>query len=234
MRLLTLLFFVSPFFLFSQDLTGPQLLEKSIEYHDPKGAWSEFKGSLELTETRPDGPDRKTTLLLDNQRGFFRLDQVRDGETIMRVVENGECYHAVKGSTELTKEQVEKHRLTCERTQLLRNYYTYLWGLPMKLTDAGTVVDNRVQSIDFQGVNCLSLKVTYDEEVGTDTWYFYFSPETFALIGYRFYHDESKNDGEYIVLKGMVKVGEMLLPQRREWYVNDSDKFLGADILSPK
>lgn len=230
MRILTLFLLFSSPSLFSQNLTGPELLQKSIEYHDPGRTWATFKGKFDLTETRPGGADRSTTLLLDNSTSFFRLDQKRGGELIMRVVENEECHHAVKGK-ELDESLAEKFKLNCDRTRMLRNYYTYLWGLPMKLKDAGTIIHDEVQSVDFQGVSCLSLKVSYEESVGNDTWYFYFHPENYALIGYRFYHDESKNDGEYIILKGEEKLGEMRLPKRREWYVNETDELLGADIL---
>lgn len=230
MRILTLLLLLPSSFLFSQNLTGPELLQKSIEYHDPEGTWSKFKGTVHLTETRPKGADRETKILLDNSRSFFRIDQTREGEVIMRVVENEECHHAVKGK-EMDETLAEKFKLNCERTKLLRNYFTYLWGLPMKLTDPGTLVHNEVQVTEYQGVRCLSMKVTYDEEVGGDTWYFYFDPNTHALIGYRFYHDETKNDGEYIILKGEEKLGEMRLPKRREWYEHGTDEFLGADIL---
>lgn len=228
----SILFILSaiPSFLFSQNLTGPELLQKSIKYHDPKGEWEGFRGTLNLTETRPNGPDRTTTVLLDNSTSFFRLDQTRDGEMIMRAEENDGCHHSIKGK-ELDEGLVEKFKLNCERTKMLRNYYVYLWGLPMKLTDPGTIVHDEVKSVDFQGTSCLSLKVTYSEEVGGDIWYFYFQPETYAMIGYRFYHEESKNDGEYITLDGEEKVGNMVLPKRREWYMNKDDKFLGADIL---
>ena len=233
MRLLLFLFLIPTNFLFSQNLTGPELLQKSIKYHDPNGEWPVFKGTMSLIETRPNGADRSSTLLLDNSKNFFRIDQTRAGETIKRVVENGDCLHSVEGQ-EPSDSLVEKFKLTCERTKLLQNYYTYLWGLPMKLTDPGTIVHEEVQSTDFQGIPCLSMKVTYEDGVGDDTWYFYFEPVSHALIGYRFYHEESKNDGEYILLKGEAKAGEMRLPKRREWYVNDTDKFLGADILEER
>ena len=34
---------------FSQELTGDQLLEKAIKYHDPNGKWESFKGTLLVT-----------------------------------------------------------------------------------------------------------------------------------------------------------------------------------------
>ena len=73
--------------------------------------------------------------------------------------------------------------------------------------------------------------MTYEAEVGEDIWYFYFDPANYAMIGYRFYHDESKNDGEYITLDGETIVNKIRFPQTRKWYINADDTFLGADIL---
>ncbi|WP_369828561.1 hypothetical protein [Flavobacterium sp. ALD4] len=32
----------------AQEISGEQLLEKAIHYHDPKGNWDQFKGKLSL------------------------------------------------------------------------------------------------------------------------------------------------------------------------------------------
>jgi hypothetical protein len=101
----------------------------------------------------------------------------------------------------------------------------------MKLKDPGTIIEEKVESTTFQGTPCYAMKVRYSPEVGQDIWYFYVDKETYALIGYRFYHEESKNDGEYITLEGEETVCQMKLPKTRKWYVNKDDKFLGADIL---
>ena len=104
----------------------------------------------------------------------------------------------------------------------------------MKLKDPGTIIDPKVTAIDFDGQKSLALRVTYEEAVGKDIWYFYFHPETYALIGYRFYHDESKNDGEYITLEGEESLSSLRLPKIRKWYTHKENKFLGADILVKK
>ena len=75
------------------------------------------------------------------------------------------------------------------------------------------------------------LRVTYDEGVGDDTWYFYFDPRSYALVGYRFYHDPAKNDGEYIVLEGESEIGSLRLPRTRKWYTHADDRHLGTDTI---
>ncbi len=230
-NLLLLLFSFSVVPMFSQNMTGEDILKKSIGYHDPNGDWRYFKGGLHLTETRPNGPDRKTHLHINNETSFFELIQKRDGHELVHTFERHSCSHKLDGSTAISDEDRTKHKLNCERTKFLRNYYLYLWGLPMKLTDLGTNVSDEVTKTNFQGQECLAIKVTYDEGVGNDIWYFYFHPATYALIGYRFYHDESKNDGEYITLEGEKTINGIRFPKTRKWYVNSDDRFLGADIL---
>ena len=101
----------------------------------------------------------------------------------------------------------------------------------MKLRDKGTKIQEKVTTTAFQGQEVLSMKVTYDEEVGADIWYFYFHPMTYALVGYRFYHDETANDGEYIPLEGEEIINGIRFPKTRTWYVNKDDRLLGTDIL---
>ena len=47
----------------------------------------------------------------------------------------------------------------------------------MKLTDAGTKI-GEVKSDAFAGAAVHALRVTYEEAVGGDTWYFYFDSES--------------------------------------------------------
>ncbi len=225
---------LTPFCIHAQVITGQQLLEKSIQYHDPKDKWDSFKGTLELTETRPNGADRKSSLKLDNKKSYFHLAQNRDGYSIEKMVEQDNCTYKVNGSTAVPDSLVQKFRLTCPQLQSIRNYYVYLWGMPMKLKDHGTKIHEKVSMTTFQGADVLAMKVTYDKTVGEDIWYFYFKPKTYALVGYRFYHDETANDGEYIPLVGEEMINGIRFPKTRTWYVNKDNRLLGADILEGK
>lgn len=60
--------------------------------------------------------------------------------------------------------------------------------------------------------------------------YFYLDP-TAALVGYRFFHDEAANDGEYIVPEGEVEGAGLRLSKSRAWSVERDDRYLGTDTL---
>lgn len=206
------------------------LIARSIAYHDPSNAWPEFEGTLSLEELRPDGSGRTAEVALDVPSSGFEYRATMDGLAVVKTVADGVCAATVDGATP-SAEEVERLRLGCDQLERSRNYYLYLWGLPMKLRDPGTILDESVAETDFQGQSVLSVRATYDPSVGSDTWYFYFEPATAALVGYRFFHDESAGDGEYIVLEDVVPVGSMRLPARRSWFVNADGRFLGEDVL---
>ena len=214
------------------DVLSPQeIINKSIEYHDPKGILLEKATTLHLTETRPNGKDRKSTISIDIKKERFEMDQLIEEHKIVSTYSKGIISFSVNGSSEISDELKEKYRLKDDRLKMLRNYYQYLWLLPLKLNDAGTILNPTVKSTDFFGKKSLAIQVTYDAEVGNDIWYFYFHPVTYALQGYRFYHDESDNDGEYILLNGETEFKSVRLPKERKWYTHKEDKYLGADIL---
>lgn len=212
-------------------LTADEVLQKAIAYHDPNGNWNSLNTSFQVVMETPDRPERTSTISVDFPNELFILKVEQDGNTYTYNLNGDECSFTLNGNGTISDEEAKKFRLSCERGNFMKNYYTYLYGLPMKLNDPGTKLDPKVMKKTFKGKEYLVLKVTYDAEVGTDDWYFYFDPTTYAMEVYQFYHDESKNDGEYILLSGMEEINGIKMPKVRAWYVNKDNKYLGTDTL---
>ena len=216
----------------AQDMPAAQeVLNKALKYHDSQGDWYKVNHTIKLLSKRPSGADRHTTIALNHLDGSFGMAMQRDGMDIKTSLKDGDCEATVDGSTTFTEEQAETYRLHCDGITRWRHYHGYMLGLPMKLNDAGTILDPEVRHEQFMGNDVLALKVTYEASVGADTWYFYLDPANYALVGTRFYHDESKNDGEYIILEGEVAFEGIRLPKTRKWYYNNNDEFLGEDEI---
>lgn len=223
---------------FSQSLTGNQLLEKAIQFHDPNNQWSSFNGTLYLKMETPKRSPRLSKITIDLPNEYFRVRAKRDSISNIYELKKKKCSASTIGEKfkkELTKEEwKQKLDEDCKRANLYKNYYTYLYGLPMKLRDEGTIIHQKVEKKTFKGKDYLVLKVTYDEAVGKDTWYFYFNPNTYAMEVYQFFKDESKNDGEYILLSGLEDINGIKMPKKRAWYYNNNNGYLGTDYLSSK
>lgn len=223
---------LSPLSTFGQQFTGQQLLEKAIQYHDPNNNWKDFKGKLFITMETPNANDRVSEVSMNLPAEYFKLIWQRDGNTAVQMVEKDSCSISLNGSDKISEENSKELRLNCERTKMMKNYYTYLYGLPMKLKDPGTIIAPKTEKRDFKGKEYLVLKATYEKEVGGDIWYFYFDPKTYAMEVYQFFRDESKPDGEYILLTEEEVVSGIKMPKNRAWYYNNDDKYLGTDHLT--
>ncbi len=212
-------------------LPASEIVRRSIAYHDPDGAWAAERFRFRLWETRPNGHYRSSTVVIDNGNDEFQLWRQDGPDHIVRHSGPTGCTVTINGAEKQFVEAMDINILRCRDNERYRNYYTYLYGLPMKLLDAGTVIAPQARLRYFFGEEYHEVKVTYDPDTGSDTWYFYFDTATFALRGYRFYHDEAQNDGEYILLEDEARVGPLRIPKRRSWYTHRERLFLGTDVI---
>ncbi len=214
---------------FSQQITGNQLLEKAIHFHDPKGNWKTFNGELFITMKTPDQIKRKSEIRINLPKEYFYIKSYKDASTEEYTVNKGICSKVVGGD----KNPSNDPKKTCKRANLYKDYYTFLYGLPMKLKDEGTIVHQKVAKKIFNGKEYWVLKVTYDENVGKDRWFFYFNPKNYEMEAYQFFKKE-ENSGEFILLSGLEIIQEIKMPKTRDWYYNKDNRYLGTDLLSIK
>ena len=215
-----------------QGISGSELLDKAIQYHDPNNNWYSFKSDFTVIMESPKGDKRISQINIDLPASSFKLITNKAGVTIEQGMVRDSCILKIDGKAIISEKDRASHNISCERAKKMRDYYTYLYGLPMKLKDPGTIVHPFVETKIFKDKEYLTLKVTYSEEVGRDTWYFYFDPTSYAMEAYQFFHNESENDGEYIVLSGEEMINNVKIPKVRGWYYNKNDQYLGTDILS--
>ncbi|MFT5215156.1 MAG: hypothetical protein ACI83H_000263 [Glaciecola sp.] len=220
-----------------KELTSEQILNNSISYHDPNNEWNTFNSTFHITMETPDSPNRESDITINNPESAFYLKVVIDTTMVEYKVRGDNCNIAFNRSAQFTEEEAKANNLNCDRAKMYKNYYSYLYGLPMKLKDPGTHISETVEGKSFKGKDYLVLKVTYDESVGSDNWYIYLNPETYAMEVYQFFKkDENGNQkddsGEYILLTEEMVVNFIKMPKVRAWYYNKDDAYLGTDILN--
>ncbi|HEV8079142.1 MAG TPA: DUF6503 family protein [Chitinophagaceae bacterium] len=212
------------------DNAGKNLLKKVIAYHDPKGNWAKLKAKFYLSNTSRDGKENNFELELDNKTGYFCHISHKDGKEIVKGFSNGKEFFLVDNKKDFTEDDKKKYKLNNESVKGIRNFYGYLYGLPMKLKDAGVNVDETVNTEEVDGKTYPTIRVSYDPAVGKDNWFFYCDPQTSALKAYRFNHGKPES-GEYILLDQEININGIRLPKIRKWYLNKDNKYLGTDNL---
>jgi hypothetical protein len=238
MKLIT--FTVVVFFAFNfsgaQSIDGSLLLGKAIQYHDPNNQWQTFNGEFDIIMEVPERSKRVSQITINLPAEYFKVKATQDSVVTEYIIDQGTCLISLNGKTDLSKAELFSNNLSCDRASLYKNYYTYLYGLPMKLKDKGTNVSETVERKSFKGKDYLVLKVTYDETVGSDAWFFYFNPETFAMEIYQFFKTDENgklkpDSGEYIMLSQIEVINQVKIPKVRAWYYNKDDGYLATDIL---
>jgi hypothetical protein len=90
----------------------------------------------------PNGTERLSEITIDLINQYFKLTTVKNDRTVEHT-SNGKSIFS-PGRKEFTEEEVKTFSLTAARAQFMQNYYTYLYGLPMKLKESGTVISSVV------------------------------------------------------------------------------------------
>ena len=76
---------------FGQEMTGSQLLEKAIEYHDPNGSWATFSGTFNVTMKTPTKSDRHSIISLDLLHEYFQLYVIQDNISYEYTLDKQNC-----------------------------------------------------------------------------------------------------------------------------------------------
>ena len=221
---------------FSQTITGSQLLEKAIAYHDPNSNWETFSGLLNVVMKTPNKSNRSSEIKIDLPLEYFHVTATRNAVSTEYIIDKNKCTIKLNEKINISDAELKEHNLSCERAIMYKNYYTYIYGLPMKLKDPGTLINETIERKTFKGQNYLVLKVTYNENIGRDIWYFYFNPKTYELEIYQFFKTDetgklNPNSGEYILLSEITTINDIKMPRNRAWYYNKDDGYLGTDYL---
>ncbi len=208
------------------------VIEKAISAHDPNNYWPQLNQRFSMSIKRDGQDDRYFSVLINNADNVFEYALKKGDSVISQGIKQGQYYFAINSDSILSGEIKEKHQLNNDRTLYMKEVYEYLYGVPMKLKDPGTIIDPTLTEEEFNGQPCWVVKVTYDPDTEGETWYFYINKESYLLAGYRFYFDESKGDGEFIYIDGYESVNGLRLATTKKWHWNkDSAHFRTDELL---
>lgn len=215
----------------AQDLSAEDILNKSIQFHDPEGQWYTSQINLDLKGEYASGLVVQSAIEIYMPSHNFTSRSTRSERELVRKITGDSCFHSVDGNVDIRPEEKMRLKLTCKQTARTRNYNIYLYGLPMKLKDESAILNPLVERETLKGKEYYVIKVSYSPEVGIDIWRFFIHPKTFQMEAYQFYKNEKDKKGEMIFLEGLTQVGAMKLPKARTWYDWPEEKLLGKDIV---
>jgi hypothetical protein len=226
-----LIFFLFPFGIFKQNLSATDIVSKSINAHDSSNNFGKFQGTFLYQIERQNQTTRNFSLVFDKRKSSFSYIVNTDSVSFKQKFIKGKCILEANNSKLLSPDLVKKYDITCERTQYLEKVYNYLFGLPFKLKDPGVILKEKYIETEFNGKQCYELAIEFDKNIGADQWYFYFDKKDFLLAGYKFHHDVSKKDGEFIYLNDYEKINGIIMAKTKKWHWNQTNEHFSTDKL---
>lgn len=198
-----------------KELTSVQILEKTIDYHDPKGEWNQANVELSLLSQSVFSEQNKELIHLG-------IDVPNDSFSYSNTFRNEQVSYAGVECVSESKQGL------CAEKQWTKNFYTYIWGLPMKLKDKGTELNSNVIDTVFFEIPCYALNVKYEAE----NWLYFVNKKSFQLEGFQFIFNKDATKGEVVRNLGTTKLSTINIPSERIWY-DLKGKELGTDIVQP-
>ncbi len=215
---------------YSQDNTGSYYISESQDYHDFNKHLFQKAYIFTLEETRPEKSSRWTILNFDPHQEYYYIKRTEE-DLIKEYIFNKDSISIfLNGNTVHDSSLIAKHKLTPERAMLLKDYYIYLWYLPMNLNGPEAEIQNKIIKKNYGSEKLVEVSVNYPNSENNHSWFFYFHPQKYQLRRSMFYKSEYA-DGEYIVYEGEYQFDGIRIPALRKWYTNAEDKFLGEDKL---
>lgn len=189
--------------------SSKELIDRSIKIHDPNGQWHQLRAQIDIASTviregKEDFSERQLIMKLDEN--YFKM--VQD-----TVVHEFPC-------------------TDCDRAKMYNDYFRFLLGQPMKLKDEGVIIEDNIMQKTYKGKEYNVIKVTYEPEVGTYTWLFYFDSQTSELQLTEFSKDGTFQNGETIELNDKKRYQDMLLPGQLKWFVLPDRTFLAEENIT--
>ena len=119
-----------------KEYSGKELLEKSIQKHDPENQWSSAEFTLRIQEPRLSNPPRFSVVYMNNQNNAFKLLRSREDKVASYGInENGITTVLLDNQIVEDSTVIDRYMLQHRRVKSYQGFYQMLLGLPMSLND---------------------------------------------------------------------------------------------------
>ena len=104
----------------------------------------------------------------------------------------------------------------------------------MELKASGLVLEDKVETVKFQGNDCLALKFIYDanksknESYKGTNWTVYIDPADYSIKGFR----EAGMMNRHAVFSGILTVNGLKIPLCRTYFNNKDNSFYMVELFT--
>jgi hypothetical protein len=207
--------------------SGEQILEKAINSCDFFHKWNNYHGKISLRTVRENGTHSDEIIEINTKEGYYQSVYTSGDLRYIKGIKNGRCFREINGDKNPDDSLVEKYSLDCSRIQYMKELNFCHFGLLMELKRSGLLLQKKVESVKFNGLNCLTLTFKCDTSKITSEYYdrlnfiVYLDPSDYSMKGVKWYGRLNA----YIIFSGLLDVNGIKIPLCKT-YFNSADNSL--------
>lgn len=218
------------------EITGEELWEKVITYHDPGSNWDSFDGRVRLVTTNSRGRLYSETISIDADRDFYQTE--KDNATgLVAGVNDGTAFSKFTDTPKNKQQGDRQLRQSRSNAPMMRQHHSGHLGMPMQMKLAGLKAQKEVKLAQFQGKACYALELTGGPPEGPFSywrghWTLYADPDTFAILGGRHQKPdpESNLPDLYFVCHGVFEVDGIKIQSTKSFFRSEDDSYVFTDV----
>jgi ketosteroid isomerase-like protein len=213
-------------------MSGSELLNKVIAYHDPEGKWGQFQAQVHLVTTRRKGNYSEEIIEVNDMEDFYQSSRIDGDIRATRGVKKGEPFWSIDPGTSEQHEQIKKGWLGADNARRIREHHLCHIGLAMQLKSAGVATLDEVETAEFQGNDLYLLTMAGDSSkvkhpyYAAATYRIYVHPQTYKIAGFHF---KNNRWDAYSVAVGEIELNGVKMPQAKIYYRSEDNSHIATD-----
>lgn len=212
-------------------LTSSEILEKSIQKHDPDGNFKNLSFKLRVQEPRLQNPERFSIVSLNNITGEFELQRDRETHVSRHIIDKNNIAKTLfDNEIETDTFLIRKFRLDPKRNFIYRRYYQSFSMLPMSLQTEKHILKESVEKVTFNEIPAFKISLELEEPMWSNNWNIFFSQDDFTFLGGEVIFPDDPSKGERIYFDGYFTIAGVSFSRYHHWHELNG-KYLGSDIF---
>jgi hypothetical protein len=211
--------------------TAEEILEKSIQFHDPDGKWKSFSGALKLIFTNPTGYTAGTEIIeIDVTSDFYKCTRIQGGIQYVKGIKDGKSFISFNGDSHPTANQIEEFGLNNDQIEQMKDWHFFHFGKMMFLKEIGAELLGEVTKKEFNGRECYQITLNVPEEMvkiqslkGKNI--FHLDASNFELAGFQ-------NSVGTAFYNGSLEINGIKTAIVGRYFSPDNNDFFGVDLFS--
>jgi hypothetical protein len=215
--------------------TSGELLNKAIAFQDTQQKWNDYSGKVHLMTVFSDGRSSGGEVIeIQTKEGFYQCTRLAS-KTIVGI-KNREYFREVDGNRSPDEDLIKKYNLGDENIRYYKGWHYFHFGILMELKASGLVLEDKVETVKFQGNDCLTLKFTFDankiknEFYKGSNWTIYIDPINYSMKGLK----EIGVMNMFAVFSGILTLNGIKIPLCRTYFKNEDNSFYFVDVFMPQ